>query len=82
MLLLDRKGRMVIVECKQNSPSEADVNQIRHYMTMARKEILGPKSKTPIRGVLVHGGSKKSQMLSCNSRWLNLTSNLSASLSA
>jgi hypothetical protein len=59
VLLLDRQGRMVIVECKQNSPSEADVNQIRHYMTMARKEILGPKSKTPIRGVLVHGGSRK-----------------------
>jgi len=59
VLLLDRQGRMVIVECKQNSPSEADVNQIRHYMTMARKEILGLKSKTPIRGVLVHGGSRK-----------------------
>jgi hypothetical protein len=59
VLLLDRQGCMVIVECKQNSPSEADVNQIRHYMTMALKEILGPKSKTQIRGVLVHGGSRK-----------------------
>lgn len=28
-------------------------------MTMAHKEILGPKSKTTIRGVLVHGGSRK-----------------------
>ena len=51
VLLLDRQGRLVIVECKQNSPSEADVNQIRHYMAMARKEILGQKNKTPIRGV-------------------------------
>ena len=59
VLLLDRQGRLVIVECKQNSPCEADVNQIRHYMAMARKEVLGPKSKTPIRGVLVHGGSRK-----------------------
>lgn len=59
VLLLDRKGRLVIVECKQNSPCEADVRQIRHYMTMARKEILGPKNKATIRGVLVHGGSRK-----------------------
>jgi hypothetical protein len=58
VLLLDRQGRLVIVECKQNSPSEADVNQLRHYMTMARKEILGSKSKTTIRGVLIHGGSR------------------------
>lgn len=59
VLLLDRQGRLVIVECKQNSPSEADVNQIRHYMAMARKEILDPKSKATIRGLLLHGGSRK-----------------------
>ncbi len=59
VLLLDRQGRLVIVECKQNSPSEADVNQIRHYMMMACKEIFGSKSKTAVRGILVHGGSRK-----------------------
>lgn len=59
VLLLDRQGRLVIVECKQHSPSDADVSQLRHYMTMARKEILGPKNRTAIRGVLVHGGSRK-----------------------
>lgn len=59
VLLLDRQGNLVIVECKQHSPSEADINQLRHYMKMARKEVLGPKSKTAIRGILVHGGSRK-----------------------
>jgi hypothetical protein len=59
VLLLDRQGNLVIVECKQSSPSEADVEQLRHYMKLARKEILGPKSKTAIRGILVHGGSRK-----------------------
>jgi RecB family endonuclease NucS len=59
VLLLDRQGRLVFVECKQNAPCDADVNQLRHYMAMARKEILGPKTETAIRGVLVHGGSRK-----------------------
>lgn len=59
VLLLDRRGRLVIIECKQHAPTEADVTQLRHYMLMARKEILGARSKTAIRGVLVHGGSRK-----------------------
>ena len=59
VLLLDPQGNLVIVECKQNSPSEADVNQLRHYMMAARKEILAPKSRAAIRGILVHGGARK-----------------------
>ena len=59
VLLLDSKENLVIVECKQNSPNEADIDQLRHYMKMARKEILGPRSKAQIRGILVHGGSRK-----------------------
>jgi len=59
VLLLDRKGNLVIVECKQNPPTETDIGQLRHYMKMARKEILGTKSRAAVRGILVHGGSRK-----------------------
>lgn len=67
VLLLDRQGSLVIVECKQNAPTEADVKQLRHYMLMARKEILGNRSKSLIRGILVHGGSRKTPVAVMNS---------------
>jgi hypothetical protein len=59
VLLLDRDARLVIVECKQGAPCKEDINQLRHYMTLARNEILKPGSKRMIRGILVHGGSRK-----------------------
>ena len=59
VLLLDRQGHLVIVECKQHSPNESDLDQLRHYMALARDEILDPSSPTSIRGILVHGGSRK-----------------------
>lgn len=54
VLLLDRDDNPVIVECKQNAPTIRDINQLRHYLQKAGKE-LGKK----VRGVLVHAGAAK-----------------------
>lgn len=54
VLLIDKSNNPVIVECKQNSPSEADIAQLRHYMQLLESET-GEKP----RGMLVHGGSQK-----------------------
>lgn len=58
VLLLDRKGNLVIVECKQHAPTEADCAQLRHYMALAKTDILR-ESSSGIRGILVHGGPRK-----------------------
>lgn len=52
VLLIDRAGNAVIVECKQHSPSEGDVVQLRHYLNRWKQE-----TGKSVRGVLVHGGS-------------------------
>ena len=54
VLLVDRDGKPVIVECKQHSPTVAAINQLRHYMRCLREET----NSHSVRGILVHGGAK------------------------
>lgn len=54
VLLVDKGGTPVVVECKQGPPAPEDVLQLRHYLRRVRKEI----GREP-RGILVHGGSRK-----------------------
>jgi hypothetical protein len=54
VLLTDRNGVPVIVECKQGNPSSDHLKQIRHYMVRLQTETgIAP------RGILVHGGARK-----------------------
>jgi hypothetical protein len=55
VLLLDRKGRPVIVECKQGAPTSDNLRQLRGYMKLLQKETC----QGDVRGVLVHGGARK-----------------------
>jgi hypothetical protein len=55
VLLLDRKERPVIVECKQGAPTPENLKQLRGYMKLLEKET----GRKDIRGILVHGGSRK-----------------------
>lgn len=59
VLLLDRDGNIVIVECKQGAPSLPHVEQLRGYMKNAEKLRTGLKIGKNIRGILVHGGARK-----------------------
>jgi hypothetical protein len=54
VLLTDRNGLPVIVECKQGNPTIDAIKQLRHYMGLLTEET-GQKA----RGMLVHGGAKK-----------------------
>jgi hypothetical protein len=54
VILLDRKDRTVVVECKQGPPTVEAVQQLRRYLTHIKKE-----NDIVARGVLVHGGSRK-----------------------
>jgi len=54
VLLIDREERPVIVECKQHSPTVADLGQLRHYLKLLKKE-----TEQEPRGILVHGGATK-----------------------
>lgn len=54
VLLEDREGRPVIVECKQGSPTKSNVDQLRSYMAHLKRE-----TGADARGILVHGGSRK-----------------------
>jgi hypothetical protein len=54
VLLRDREDNPVIVECKQESPSIGDVNQLRRYVRRLKKDI-GEQA----RGILVHGGARR-----------------------
>lgn len=56
VLLIDKHGRPVIVECKQNTPSLANLEQLRGYMEKFMKESQPDKQ---VRGILVHGGPQK-----------------------
>jgi hypothetical protein len=55
VLLLDRKRRPVIVECKQGAPTPENIRQLRGYM----KRLLRETRRGDIRGILVHGGARK-----------------------
>jgi len=54
VLLLDREDRPVVVECKQYSPTIADLRQLRHYL-----KLLMIETEQEPRGILVHGGATK-----------------------
>jgi hypothetical protein len=53
VLLLDRDGKPVIVECKRESPDEGAVRQVRRYIKRL-KELTGEQAN----GILVHGGAR------------------------
>jgi hypothetical protein len=53
VLLLDKREKLVIVECKQGSPSVENIEQLRGYMRHAARWA----NVKNVRGVLVHGGS-------------------------
>jgi hypothetical protein len=55
VLLLDRKDRPVIVECKQGAATPDSIRQLRGYMKLLQKET----RREDIRGILVHGGARK-----------------------
>lgn len=59
VLLLDRKNRLVIVECKQGAPALQHLDQVRGYVERARSVLLGGDKNHEIRAILVHGGSRK-----------------------
>lgn len=54
VLLEDREGRPVVVECKQGSPTIPNIAQLRRYM-----EHLKMETGVSARGILIHGGSRK-----------------------
>ncbi|OHB75178.1 MAG: hypothetical protein A2Z34_01595 [Planctomycetes bacterium RBG_16_59_8] len=54
VLLIDRNERPVIIECKQGTPTIANINQLRGYLRRAGK-VIGKR----VRGILVHGGAGK-----------------------
>ena len=54
VLLIDRTGQPVIVECKQYAPSIDNIKQLRHYI-----ERLAVETHQTARGILVHGGARK-----------------------
>jgi hypothetical protein len=54
VLLTDQNDKPVIVECKQNEPTVANITQIRGYLIQFRK-----KEGENARGILVHGGARK-----------------------
>ncbi len=54
VLLIDRAGIPVIVECKQHSPTVEALKQVRHYIDRFRV-----KTGQVARGIIVHGGARK-----------------------
>lgn len=54
VLLMDRKENPVIIECKQGSPTVANIDQLRGYLRKAHR-VIGKR----VRGILVHGGAGK-----------------------
>lgn len=52
VLLIDKDGRPVVVECKQGAPTLDHIKQLRGYM----KQIFQLTDEKP-RGILVHGGA-------------------------
>lgn len=52
VLLIDRHGIPVVVECKQSAPTLENIKQLRGYMKHVRKI-----TRRKPRGILVHGGA-------------------------
>jgi RecB family endonuclease NucS len=59
VLLLDRDGTPVVVECKQNAPTVDNVHQLRGYMAKVEKLVRDRGGTHRVRGILVHGGPRK-----------------------
>src|ERR1700720_1248905 len=59
VLLLDCDRNIVIIECKQGEPCLQHVEQLRGYMRNVKKLRIGLKASKKIRGILVHGRSRK-----------------------
>lgn len=53
VLLIDREGAPVIVECKQDAPTISALTQLRHYV-----DELARDTGQTARGILVHGGAQ------------------------
>jgi hypothetical protein len=60
VILMDRDGRVVIVECKQGAPTIGNIEQLRNYMCWMTE--IAPELGAP-RGMLVHGGSRRVQAI-------------------
>jgi hypothetical protein len=56
VLLIDKENIPVIVECKQNAPSINNIDQLNSYVSHLKNELA---QVNEVRGLLVHGGSKK-----------------------
>lgn len=56
VVLQDRDGRIVVVECKQGAPSEAALRQVDGYRQHLRDRL--PDYQEP-RAMIVHGGSRR-----------------------
>ena len=54
VLLEDKFGGAVIVECKQNHPTVSNVHQLQDYLRKFKAE-----EGEEARGILVHGGARK-----------------------
>ena len=54
VLLIDRQGNAIIVECKQHAPTIQDISQLRQYIKLLKEE-----TGSEPRGILVHGGAAK-----------------------
>lgn len=54
VLLTDRNGCAVVVECKQGTPTLENLRQLSGYMRHLSRE-----TGSKVRGILVHGGAKK-----------------------
>ena len=54
VLLIDRNENPVVVECKQGTPTVANIQQLRGYMKHLRA-----LTRKESRGILVHGGARK-----------------------
>ena len=57
VLLRDHDGNMVVVECKQRTPTVSNIRQLRGYMRNAAN--LPHLTARKVRGMLVHGGARK-----------------------
>jgi len=54
VLLIDKNGKTVVVECKQGTPTIDAIKQLRGYLRNALQE--GQIGRSQLRGVLVYGG--------------------------
>ena len=59
VLLLDRDENPVVVECKQGPPTTDHLRQLRGYMEKMEKLVRSRGENAKVRGILVHGGSRK-----------------------